>query len=124
MKCASTSILGYGRFMAATRTLAIVDNPEKHRFEADLGDGSLAIVEYNLVDGKIVFTHTEVPQSHGGQGIGSALIVHALRSARERRLMVIPICPFFAAYIKSHPEEQDLLEPGYLQILKSTDPNP
>jgi hypothetical protein len=33
--------------------------------------------------------------------------------------MVVPICPFFAAYIRNHPEEQDLLEPGYLQILTS-----
>jgi hypothetical protein len=37
---ALTPILGYGRFMDAPRTLAIVDNPEKHRFEADLGDGA------------------------------------------------------------------------------------
>jgi hypothetical protein len=92
---------------------AIRDNAEKHRFEADLGDGSFAIAEYNLRPGKIVFTHTEVPAAHEGQGIGSALIRFALRSARERRLQVIPICPFFAAYIKKHTEEQDLLDPAY-----------
>lgn len=96
---------------------AILDNPAKHRFEADLGDGSFAIAEYNLLSGKIVFTHTEVPPAHEGQGIGSALIRFALRSARERRLQVIPICPFFAAYIKKHTEEQDLLDPSYRKAL-------
>lgn len=95
----------------------IVDNPQKHRFEADLGDGSFAIAEYNLLEHKIIFTHTEVPAAHEGQGIGSALIRHALRSARERGLQVIPICPFFAAYIKRHQEEQDLLDPAYRSAL-------
>lgn len=96
---------------------AIRDNVEKHRFEADLGDGSFAIAEYNLLHGKIVFTHTEVPPEHEGQGIGSALIRFALASARERGLKVIPICPFFAAYIKKHAEEQDLLDPGFRRPL-------
>jgi len=98
-------------------TYAIADNPAKHRFEADLGDGTLAIAEYNLLEHKIMFTHTEVPAAHEGQGIGSALIRHALRSARERGLQVIPICPFFAAYIKRHQEEQDLLDPAYRSVL-------
>lgn len=96
---------------------AIRDNVEKHRFETDLGDGSFAVAEYNLLHGKIVFTHTEVPPAHEGQGIGSALIRFALASARERGLEVIPICPFFAAYIKKHGEEQDLLDPAYRKAL-------
>ena len=99
------------------KSYAIVDNPEKHRFEADLGDGSFAVAEYNLLEHKIVFTHTEVPAAHEGQGIGSALIRHALRYARERKLQVIPICPFFAAYIKKHEDEQGLLDPAYRSAL-------
>jgi predicted GNAT family acetyltransferase len=95
----------------------IHDNRDRHRFELDLGDGTIAIAEYNLLRGKIVFTHTEVPPSHEGQGIGSALIRHALAAARERGLQVIPICPFFAAYIKKHAEEQDLLNPAYRSAL-------
>jgi predicted GNAT family acetyltransferase len=103
--------------MNAKPDLAIHDNPQKHRFEAELGDGSLAIAEYNLLQGKIVFTHTEVPPDHEGQGIGSALIRHGLRFARERGLEVIPVCPFFAAYIKKHSEEQDLLDPAFRSAL-------
>lgn len=96
---------------------AVRDNPAKRRFEVDLDDGSIAIAEYNLLAGKIVFTHTEVPPAHEGKGIGSALIRFALASARERGLQVIPICPFFAAYIKRRPEEQDLLDPSYRKAL-------
>jgi hypothetical protein len=99
---------------------AIVDNVEKHRLEADLGDGSVAIAEYKLVPGKIVFTHTEVPPAHEGQGIGSALIRFGLAFTRERGLKVIPICPFFAAYFKKHAEEQDLLDPPFRKVLGLT----
>ena len=94
-------------------TLAIRDNPDRHRFEADLGDGSMAIAEYTLPAGKIRFTHTEVPPEHEGKGVGSALIRHALGEARKRGLKVIPICPFFAAYMQKHAEVQDLLDPAW-----------
>ena len=77
----------------------VVDNPERKRFEVDLGDGQWAFAEYTLPKGKIMFTHTEVPPEHEGAGIGTQLIRTALAAARERGLQVIPICPFFAAYI-------------------------
>ena len=96
--------------------LNIRDNPDKHRFEADLG-GGMAIAEYNLLSHAIMFTHTEVPEAHEGQGIGTRLIEFALAAARERGLQVIPICPFFAAYMKKHEEVQDLLTPAYAKIL-------
>ena len=97
----------------AEQQIMIRDNSDKHRFEADLGDGSLAIAEYTLPAGKIMFTHTEVPPSHEGKGIGGALIRFGLNSARERGLKVIPICPFFAAYMQKHEEVQDLLDPAW-----------
>ena len=76
----------------ATDQLTVRDNPEHHRFEIDLGDGSFAIAEYTLPAGKIRF---------------------ALDAARERGLKVIPICPFFAAYMQEHGQVQDLLDPAW-----------
>jgi hypothetical protein len=40
-----------------------------------------------------------------------------LADARERDLRVIPICPFFAAYMRKHEEVQDLIDPAYRAIL-------
>jgi len=97
--------------------LAIRDDPAQNRFEADLGDGTFAIAEYELFPDRIAFTHTEVPPQHEGHGIGSQLIRFALRSARDRGLKVIPVCPFFADYVKAHAEEQDLLDPAYRKVL-------
>ena len=93
--------------------LTVRDNPERHRFEINLGDGSFAIAEYTLPAGKIMFTHTEVPEAHEGQGLGTKLIRFALDAARERGLKVIPICPFFAAYMQEHAEVQDLLDTAW-----------
>jgi predicted GNAT family acetyltransferase len=90
--------------------LTVRDNPERNRFEIDLGDGSFAIAGYTLPAGRIMFTHTEVPEAHEGQGVGTKLIRFALDAARERGLKVIPICPFFAAYMQEHAEVQDLLD--------------
>jgi len=101
----------------ATQDLVVRDNPDRDRFEIDLGDGSLAIAEYTLSAGKILFTHTEVPEGHEGKGVGSALIRLALQAARERGLEVIPICPFFAAYMQQHAEVQDLLDPAWRKKL-------
>lgn len=106
-----------------TGNLKIRDNPERHRFEADLGD-AVAIAEYNLLSHAIMFTHTEVPESYEGRGIGTKLIEHALAEARRRGLQVIPICPFFAAYMKAHPEVQDLLTPAYAKILGAAPRSP
>ena len=89
--------------------LIVNDNVGSHRFEIDLGDGQFAFAAYNLLPGAIRFTHTEVPESHGGQGLGTALIKAGLAAARERGLKVIPICPFFRSYLKKHPEERDLV---------------
>ncbi|HEX6604301.1 MAG TPA: GNAT family N-acetyltransferase [Sphingomicrobium sp.] len=89
------------------------DNPEQHRFEIDLGDGSMAVAQYTLPAGKIMFTHTEAPPAHEGKGLGTMLIEFALAAARERGLQVIPICPFFAAYMQKHAEVQDLLDPAW-----------
>ena len=97
----------------AAESLIVNDNPQRHRFEIDLGEGRFAIAEYTLPAGKIMFTHTEVPEDREGKGIGTMLIRHALDAARQRGLKVIPICPFFAAYMQKHAEVQDLLDPAW-----------
>ena len=81
-------------------------------------DGQIAYAKYNLLPGAIRFYHTVVPESHGGQGLGTALIHAGLAAARERNLRVIPICPFFAAYLKKHPEEQAIVDIAYLHLVK------
>ena len=84
------------------------NNEAEHRYELEV-DGALAIAAYRLRDGRITFTHTEVPDALEGRGIGSRLVKAALDDARARGLKVVPACPFVKRYIEKHPEFQDLL---------------
>jgi predicted GNAT family acetyltransferase len=86
----------------------IRDNPAASRYEVDV-DGRLAIVQYMLTGQNITFTHTEVPVELEGRGIASQMARFALDDARARGLRVIPVCPFISAYIRRHPEYQDLV---------------
>jgi predicted GNAT family acetyltransferase len=84
------------------------DNTAKNQFEL-IVDGHTALAAYRLKPGVIKFTHTEVPKELGGRGIGSQLAKGALDQVRERRLQVVPLCPFIKAYIEKHPEYADMV---------------
>ena len=83
-------------------------NVAEGRLEARVA-GQIAYAEYRLQPGTITFTHTRVPETFGGRGIGTQLIEAGLSMARDRGLKLIAQCPFFAAYIQTHPDTQDLL---------------
>ncbi len=96
--------------------LNVRDNSGANRLEIQLGE-QVAFAEYRLEGDTITFTHTRVPEALRGRGIGTQLIEAGLSLARERNLKVIPQCPFFAAYIRAHPETQALLAPaGRVQL--------
>ncbi len=69
----------------------------------------MAGLEYRLHEGMIVLMHTEVPATLGGRGIGTALAEYALKYARANHLPAKVYCPFVAAYVKRHPEYQDIV---------------
>lgn len=62
-----------------------------------------------IVGGKIFLTHTEVPKSLEGKGIGSVIVKLAYENIKARELKLVPLCPFVAAYVKRHPEWKKIL---------------
>jgi len=96
----------------AADDIAVRDNPAENRFEVEV-EGRLAVADYTLMPTAIMFRHTAVPPELEGRGIGRALIEAGLAAARARGLKVIPVCTFFAAYMRKHPETHDLLHPDY-----------
>ncbi len=71
----------------------------------------MAVTEYKLARGMMIFTHTEVPPVFEGQGVAGKLVRTALEHARAAGLAVWPVCPFVRSYIRRHPEFQDLVAP-------------
>jgi hypothetical protein len=89
--------------------LKIINNTDRQQFQV-LVENDLASLEYRIHDGRIVLMHTEVPEKLGGHGIGSALAEYAFNYARANHLPVKVYCPFVQAYLKRHPEFNDLVE--------------
>ena len=89
--------------------IRITNNTLKHRFETEIGSRT-AFLNYILGDNVVTFTHTEVPASVSGRGVGTALVKAGLTYAIEKGLRVIPQCPFVADFISIHPQYQSLVE--------------
>jgi predicted GNAT family acetyltransferase len=89
--------------------VTVVNATEVSRYEIRVGGELAGYAMYQPGDGQIVFTHTHTLPAFEGHGVGSQLAAAALNDARSRGLRVVPLCPFFAAYIRRHREYADLL---------------
>jgi predicted GNAT family acetyltransferase len=85
------------------------DNVAAHRFELKLANGTV-LVEYEPAPGALKIVHTEVPKALEGRGLASRMAALVVAEARRRGVQLIPHCPFFAAYLKKHPEHGDLVQ--------------
>lgn len=92
-------------------SIEIIENDRKRRFEAQVGEHTAVMTRYYDGD-NLIITHTGVPDELAGQGLASHMARTVLDGARERGLSVVPLCPFVAAYIRRHPEYEDLLQKG------------
>ncbi len=94
----------------------IHDNADRHQYELPV-EGEIAVVTYNLSAPNLMITETLVPQRLEGRGIASRLAKHVIEDARKRELLILPVCPFFAAYFQKHPDLADAVHPTYRTIL-------
>jgi len=89
--------------------VTVADRPNELRYEIEV-DGEVAgFLMYRLEPGVIELVHTDVAPKLEGKGVGGALVKGALDDVRARGLKMRPFCPFVSAYIKRHPEYQDLV---------------
>jgi predicted GNAT family acetyltransferase len=86
----------------------VTHNAEEHRYETTV-DGLLSVCEYEVVDDRVVFTHTFVPPELRGRGIAEQLVRAGLADARATGRKVVPACSYVEVFIRRHPEYQDLV---------------
>ncbi|MFT7724105.1 MAG: GNAT family N-acetyltransferase [Roseateles sp.] len=82
-------------------------DPDHRRFT--LPTTPTSMLDYELGSSHVVFTHTVVPAAYQGQGLAARLVEAGLAWAREQGLKVVPACSYVNAYIKRHPEWQNLV---------------
>lgn len=86
------------------------DSPEEGAYVIEVGGRRAGRAEYVIREDRRVFTHTEIEDDFSGMGLGTQLVLHALEDVRAAGGLMVPICPFFAAYIKRHPEYEELVD--------------
>jgi uncharacterized protein len=97
------------------------DNSELSRYEILDGGRLAGFADYRLHDGRLVLPHAEIDSEHQGAGLGSRLARFVLDDARARELTVVPLCPFIASYLDSHPDYLDLVAPAMRARLSKSD---
>ena len=83
--------------MAETK---VVHNRAQLRYEV-YSDGKLAgFTQYHRTGDRVVFTHTEIDEAFGGQGLGKVLAGEALDDVVADGKVIVPMCPFIASFLK------------------------
>ncbi len=87
----------------------IIHDPNDFRFYAEVA-GEEAELTYSYPEETVLdLDYTFVPESARNKGIADQLVKAGLDFARENNLQVIPSCPVVEAYVKRHPEYQDIV---------------
>ncbi len=89
--------------------MTVTDRPNELRYDIEV-DGEVAgFLLYRVEPGVLELVHTDVDPKWEGKGVGGALVKGALDDIRARDLKIRPFCPFVRAYLRRHPEYQDLV---------------
>ena len=90
--------------------IRVTHEPDKRRY-AITADGTLAgFTQYRPSNGALAFIHTEISPEFGGRGLASTLISQTLAEVRASGSRIVPYCPFVAAWIKKHPEYEEITD--------------
>ncbi|MBZ3930185.1 acetyltransferase [Xanthomonas citri pv. thirumalacharii] len=94
--------------MTEASTVHVEHDPARQRFNMDT-DGLRGELAYRRDGETMTITHTQVPDAVSGRGVAAALVEDALAFARQHGLKVVPACSYADAYVRRHPQYQDLL---------------
>jgi predicted GNAT family acetyltransferase len=89
---------------------AVVHDEAHHRYVLERDGKQIGESVYELGEGVIRVTHTEVDGSLQEHGLGTTLVTGMLDDIRDHSdRQLVPICPFVRGYLSRHPEYRDLM---------------
>lgn len=75
-----------------------------------VGDPALAEMTYSKAgDTLIIIDHTEVGEALKGKGVGLQLVKAAVEFARNKKIKILPLCPFAKSVFDKKEELRDVL---------------
>ena len=90
--------------------IAVHDDPERHAYIVTVDGAEAGKTVYHMRGGRHIFVHTEVDDAYAGKGIGTKLVKTALDEVRGRGGTIVAICPFVSAYLRRHPDYDDMID--------------
>ena len=91
--------------------LDIIHDEEDLRFYAVIAGDEAELTYTYPESGVMDFDHTFVPEGGRGKGYADQLVQTGLDYARSKNYQIVPSCPVVGAYIKRHPDYEDLVQP-------------
>jgi predicted GNAT family acetyltransferase len=86
------------------------DNGKKGKFFIMANNIQAAEMTYTWAGAeRIIIDHTEVSDVLRGQSAGKKMVMHAVTFAREKRIKIIPLCPFANSMFQKIEEIRDVL---------------
>jgi uncharacterized protein len=105
----------HGKSMAKRESKDTVDDACQ-RFHLKDNGRINGFIEYYPFKRIVIVTHTEVLPELEGKGLGSELARSAVAFFREQGKQVVPVCGFFAQFLRKHPEYMDVVTPESRRI--------
>ncbi|HWB87854.1 MAG TPA: GNAT family N-acetyltransferase [Acidimicrobiia bacterium] len=91
-------------------SIEVRDVPERHAYVVTVDGVEAGMAVYHIRGGRHIFVHTEVDEQYSGLGVGSRLVRAALEDVRAQGGSLVALCPFVSAYMRRHPEFDDLVD--------------
>lgn len=99
--------------------IQIHDDTENHRYVISVAGEPAGMAVYHIKGDRYFFVHTETSPEYRGEGLASKLATFALDDMRDRGELIVPLCPFIAAFVRRHPEYQDLVDQEMLDQINA-----
>lgn len=111
--------------MEPETTITVRPNTDRRRYELVDGDRVIGKAHWlpfgDASHTERVFFHTTVDDAYGGQGLAAKLARFALEDTIDAGLGVVTVCPYFASYVRKHPEFQEHAVPVCPEHLAAVD---
>lgn len=86
----------------------VKDNPARSRYELDV-DGQIVFGSYRRQEDVLAITHVEAPPALRGSGAAGRFMQGLAETARAERFKLRPICGYAVAWLKRHPDYDDVV---------------
>jgi predicted GNAT family acetyltransferase len=93
--------------------VVVTDNTEVGAYELSIDAQTAAGLLYKETGARVTLLATSVFPEFRGRGIAGALIGQVLDMLRAEGRTVTLSCPFAMAFVRSHPEYADVVDPAF-----------